>query len=481
LAEDQFTYGTLTARGWDLEGVAFETRDPGDPGRVIGRYAATPPALIAGIIANARAAQADWAARTDADRLALLSRLADRLEERAEAIARAVTLEQGKPIGEARGETGKSIAEFRQMLTFAAQPTGRVHATMRAGVRPITLTRPRGIIAAITPWNFPVLTPLRKIAPALAYGNAILLKPSELTPAAACLVAETATELLPPGLLQIVQGGAPQGRALIQGAGIDGITFTGSVPTGKQIFREAAEGLSELSLELGGKNAAVIHDVTDIPACLDQVAGAAFLCSGQRCTAVSRVIVHHALYDAVLEGLAQRANAAVLGHGLNQGTTMGPLVSEAHLNSVTEHVAQAMQDGATLRAGGSRAEDPALAQGHFFQPTVLAGVAPDSAAAREEIFGPVISVLPYDNTDEAFGILNGVDYGLSAALFSQDRAVIERFRDQARAGMLHVNHGTTPDSNMPFGGIGASGVGAYSVGPSAAQFYTTEHAFYDSV
>ena len=138
------------------------------------------------------------------------------------------------------------------------------------------------------------------------------------------------------------------------------------MPTGKQIFREAAEGLTELSLELGGKNAAVIHDVSDIPACLDQVAGAAFLCSGQRCTAVSRVIVHHALHDAVLEGLAQRANAAVLGHGLNQGTTMGPLVSEAHLNSVTEHVAQAMQDGATLRAGGSRAEDEPWRRGISF-------------------------------------------------------------------------------------------------------------------
>lgn len=481
MAQDWFSYGTLTAHGWEYEGAGFETRDPGEPRCIVGRYVATPPARIAEMINAARGAQADWCARTDADRLAVLAELVRRLEGRGEEIARAVTLEQGKPIGEARGETAKSIAEFRQMLSFAAQPTGQVHATMRAGVIPVTLRRPRGVIAAITPWNFPVLTPLRKIAPALAYGNAILLKPSEMTPAAACLVAEMAAELLPPGLLQVVQGGAGQGSALTQGVGVDGITFTGSVPTGKQIFRDAAEGLAELSLELGGKNAAVIHDPADMQACLDQVSGAAFLCSGQRCTAISRVIVHRDLHDAVLAGLTQRADAAVLGHGLSQGTTMGPLISEAHLSNVASDVAKALHDGATSLAGGSRAEDAALAQGHFFRPTVLAGVASDSAAAREEIFGPVISVLPYDDTEEAFGILNGVDYGLSAALFAQDRAVIAGFRKRARAGMLHVNHGTTPDSNMPFGGIGASGVGAPSVGPGAARFYTTEHAFYDAL
>lgn len=481
MADGLYEYGTLSAGGWHMDGTTFETHDPGDERNCVGRYAVTPPPRIAAMVDEARAAQQDWQRRTDADRLSALARLADRLEERSEEIARAITLEQGKPIGEARGETAKSIAEFRQILAFAAQPTGAVHATMRPGVLPITLRRPRGVIAAITPWNFPVLTPMRKIAPALAYGNAILLKPSDLTPAAACLVAETAAELLPAGLLQIVQGGAAQGAALTQAPGIDGITFTGSVPTGKRIYRDAAEGLAELSLELGGKNAAVIHDSADLAGCLDQVAGAAFLCSGQRCTAISRVIVQRALHDEVLDGLAARAAAAVLGHGLNQGTTMGPLISNPHLDSVAGHVAQAVQDGATVTAGGARAEDEALAHGHFFRPTVLGGVAPDSAAAREEIFGPVISVMAYDDLDEAFGILNGVEYGLTASLFSQDRAVISRFRDEAQSGMLHVNHGTTPDSNMPFGGIKASGVGAYSVGPSAAQFYTTEHAFYDSV
>ncbi|MDE3130073.1 MAG: aldehyde dehydrogenase family protein, partial [Acidobacteriota bacterium] len=257
-----------------------------------------------------------------------------------------------------------------------------------------------------------------------------------------------------------------------------GVTFTGSVATGKRIYALAAENLAEISLELGGKNAAVIHDVKDLDACLDQITTAACMCAGQRCTAISRVIVRRPLLHAVSDGLVKRAERAVLGDGLQPGTTMGPLTNERQLVRVAAMVQAGAKEGAKVLTGGRPARVPGLERGYFYAPTVLADVAPSMSVAREEIFGPVISVLAYDDLDEAFAILNGVEYGLTSALFSGDNSVVQRFVDESENGMLHVNHGTIPDNHMPFGGVKASGVGAYSVGPSAVSFYTTEHSVY---
>jgi aldehyde dehydrogenase (NAD+) len=315
---------------------------------------------------------------------------------------------------------------------------------------------------------------MRKISPAIVFGNAIILKPSEFTPATACLIADTAKGILPDGLLQIVNGGADAGAGLVAARGIDGVTFTGSVATGKRIYAAAAQNLAEISLELGGKNAAVVHDAADLGACLDQISTAAFMCAGQRCTAVSRVLVNRTLLRDVVDGLADRAKRQVLGDGMDPATTMGPLTNEAQLNRVSAMVAAGVKEGARPIAGCEAPAD----KGYFFRPTILADVAPQMSVAREEIFGPVISVLAYDSLDEAISVLNGVEYGLTSALFSNDNAVIQRFVDESESGMIHVNHGTIPDNHMPFGGIKSSGVGAYSVGASAAGFYTTEHSVY---
>jgi aldehyde dehydrogenase (NAD+) len=205
---------------------------------------------------------------------------------------------------------------------------------------------------------------------------------------------------------------------------------------------------------------------------------AACMCAGQRCTAVSRVIVRRGLHDEVVKGLVARAVAFRIGDGLSEGTTMGPLTNARQLESVGKHVDAGVRAGATIATGGQALAIDGCAGGYFFAPTVLTNVAVDNPVAREEIFGPVISVLAYDDVDEAFAILNGVDYGLTSSLFSQDAGVIQRFVDESENGMLHVNHGTIPDNHMPFGGIKNSGVGAYSVGPSAAHFHTTEHSVY---
>lgn len=474
-----FDYGMLHDGRWHAgDGAGFTTHNPARPAELTGRYTMPSARGLDAVLASAVRAQAGWRRTTPIERAARLVRYLDVLATRADEIAMAITREQGKPLAEARNETAKAIAEGRAMAAAAATTEGDVRPSARPGVRNLVTRRPRGVIAAITPWNFPILTPMRKLAPAIAFGNAIVLKPSEFAPAAACIAAEAAAGVLPDGVVQIVNGDAGVGAALVSDARVAGVTFTGSVATGRRIYALAAEHLAEISLELGGKNAAVLNDAPDLAGALDQIMLAACMCAGQRCTAISRVIVRRELHDAAVEGLVTRANAYRLGDGAAPGVTMGPLTTARQLDSVERKVSAGLRAGATLACGGGRVTVDGCDGGYFHSPTVMTNVTPDNPVASEEIFGPVISVLPYDSLDEAFAILNGVDYGLTSALFSQDAAVIRRFIDESENGMIHVNHGTIPDNHMPFGGIKDSGVGAYSVGPSAMHFHTTEHAVY---
>jgi aldehyde dehydrogenase (NAD+) len=456
----------------------FETRNPAKPGQVIASYSPHSPAEVSAALKVARTAQETWAEQNAADRERTLSAFVAALQGRAEDLAEAITLEQGKPLREARGEVAKSISESRFMAAQTLAPIGEVMPSARPGVRSWTMRRPRGVIAGITPWNFPVLTPLRKVMPALAFANAIVLKPSELTPKAALIIENCAKENLPGGLVQCVIGGVEVGRALIGDGEVDAISFTGSVEVGREIYRMAAGNLVEISLELGGKNPAIINDTGNLDGCLDQVFNAAMICAGQRCTSISRIIVAEPLAEAVIAGLVRRAEAAVVGDGMTDGVTIGPLISAAHRDKVAAYVTAAEKDGASLLTGGLPAAGQGLDDGYFYLPTVLSGVRPDSRLFQEEVFGPVLGVTTYDNLDDAFSLANGVRYGLSSSLFSERPEVVERFLAESQSGMLHVNHGTVPDSHMPFGGIKDSGVGAPSVGHGAAAFYTTEHAVY---
>ena len=472
-----FTYGPLVDGAWRESAEEFTTRNPARPAETVGRYGLPAEDVIRDAIAAGRRAQRVFAQLPALERMATIGRFLSAIEERGETIARAITLEQGKILSEARGETVKALAESRIMLARAFESEGAAMPSSRPGFRNMTLHRPRGLIVAVTPWNFPILTPMRKVAPALTFGNAIIVKPSEFAPAAVCLIGDAALATLPPGLLQILPGDGRVAAALCGASGVDGVTFTGSVATGRKVYAAAAAQLAEVSLELGGKNAAVVHDAEDLEHVLDQIAGAAFQCSGQRCTAISRVIVRDTLHDAVVEGLVKRADALCLGDGLEPGVTMGPLTNAAQLARVEEMLAQGVKDGAR-RLGRSLDEAPANDGGYFHRPVILEGVSSEMHVARDEIFGPVISVINYRELDDAFRILNDVEFGLTSSLFSNDHRVVQRFIAEAESGMLHVNHGTIPENHMPFGGVKNSGVGAYSVGPSARAFYATEHSVY---
>ncbi len=458
--------------------TGFETRNPARPDEVVAHYQADNAASIDACMDRARAAQAGWAGTPLATRVHALARWLAAIEQDVDTVAQAITREQGKPLAESRAETAKALREARAMLAFAQGHGGDTLAASRGGYQNLTLRRPRGVVLAIAPWNFPVLTPMRKLVPALVTGNAVVLKPSEATPMAAVVLARLAQGLLPQGVLQLVHGAGDVAAALCSHPDVAAISFTGSVTTGRKVAQAAGAALVPVSLELGGKNAAWIDEVADLERCLDAIHAAAFQCAGQRCTAISRVLAPRHRLDEVVQGLARRADALHLGEGDDPDTTLGPITTAAQWNKIDQLVRAAVAAGARLVCGGTAATVEACPGGRFYTPTILVCEDAANPAVQQEIFGPVLVVQPYTDTDEAVALLNGVAYGLTSSLFSDRFAVVMRYLAEAQTGMLHVNHGTAPDDHMPFVGVKDSGLGTGSVGRSTLDFFTTEHTAY---
>lgn len=455
---------------------AYETVNPANPSEKVGRYGIMSQGDLGRVIEQANAAQAEWAAVPGLERSQRLNAFIDAVEARADELATAGTLEQGKLFRESKGETMKSCAEGRFSVGEAARMGAMAIATGRAGFSNQILRRPRGVIFCISPWNFPISTPMRKICPALAFGNAVVMKPSQFTPAANFMLAEISAEFFPKNLIQVAMVSGRAASEVVASGEVHGVSFTGSVPTGKLVYAAAAQNLIPAQLELGGKNGAILNDSDNLESAITQIMGAAFMTSGQRCTAISRVIVHKDLAAEAKDILAAKAQAMRMGPGMDESTDIGPLCNLPHWNDVCGVTEKAIVEGAKPLAGGAApgsAED-----GYFYTPTILGDVAHNSIGGQQEIFGPVLSVLEYDNFDQAMEMLNGTEFGLTSSLFSNRNDLIQRFLAESQNGMIHVNHGTVPDNNMPFGGIKHSGVGAYSVGPTAVNFYTSEHSAY---
>ncbi len=457
---------------------AYQTVNPARPSEPIGRYAIPSSEETARMIAKANEAQRRWANVPGLERGALLNAFLDDVVARADEIAEAITLEQGKILAEAKAETLKGAAEGRFMVGEAARMGATTTGTGRPGFTNLILRRPRGTIFCISPWNFPAMTPLRKMCPALAFGNAVIMKPSQFTPAACFILQDIARQHLPEDLFQVAMIGGRAASDVIAKAEIHGVSFTGSVETGRMVYSAAAQNLVPVQLELGGKNAAILNDTADLPSAVAQISGAAFQTGGQRCTAISRLLVREDLAEEASSLFTERADAIILGDGMDPASQMGPLCNDAHWRGVCDVTKRAIAEGAIPLAGGAPAGGAGDEGGYFFRPTILGNVQHESTASQVEIFGPVLSILKYETFDQAIEMLNGTEFGLTSALFSDSNALVQRFLRESRNGMMHVNHGTVPDNNMPFGGIKNSGVGAYSVGPTAVNFYTSEHAAY---
>jgi acyl-CoA reductase-like NAD-dependent aldehyde dehydrogenase len=413
-----------------------------------------------------------WGKMSARERGRLVSKLADRLLEKADEVARLETLHNGKPIFESRQIEIPAAAEcFEYYAGWADKIMGET-IPVKGNYLTYTLREPLGVVAAIVPWNFPLLLAAWKVAPALACGNVVILKPASQTPLTAIALGEIAVEVgLPPGVLNVITGpGSTVGQAIVEHPGIDKIAFTGDTSTGKGIMRAAAETLKKITLELGGKSPNIVLPDADLDAALRGATTGIFYGKGEVCAAGSRLLVAKSIKDEFMEKLAARAKKMVAGDPLDPKTRYGALASKKQLETVQRYVEIAKKEGATLVAGGERA-DIGTGKGYFFQPTVFDNVAPESTISREEIFGPVLAAIEFADLDEAIARANDSQYGLAAAVWTRDIKKAHYVARKLQAGTVWINTYNVYDTAAPFGGYKASGFGR-EMSSHALEHYT---------
>jgi len=461
-------------------GNYYVTHNPAHPEEVLGEYPSSGKPDAEAAVAAASSAMAAWGNTPGPQRGAILFRFAQLLEDSRNELGKIVTLEQGKALGEALGEVSRAVVEARYMAGEASRPWGQTYPSERAGFSCQTVAEPLGVVATISPWNFPVVTPVRKIAPAIAFGNTVVFKPASLTAWSAVYLMQLLEKAgLTAGVVNLVIGpGSCVGDCLVADRRVRGISFTGSSDIGGRVAEIAARRLASVQLELGGKNPAVVVDYDDLDGAAREIVSAAFLCSGQRCTALSRVIVSEAQADALVERILCQVSRIKVGDGLAEGTTMGPLISLAQFQIVDGYVRKGIEEGCPVLAGGRPLTENPGRDGYYYAPTIFDRVAPDSPLAREEIFGPVLPVIRVRDAEEAMAVANGTRYGLAAAVFTSRPELIHKFATGIEAGMIHINHGTASQAHVPFGGRKDSGQGAFSIGPTARDFFTNVKAVY---
>ena len=428
-------------------------------------------------ISAAAEAFLDWAAAPAAERARQLEAAAALIASRTEEIAREMTVEMGKPLRESRGEVERAAQILRYFAGEAYRSTGESFEQSATGAQVFTRRRPLGVVALITPWNFPIAIPLWKLAPALVYGNTVVLKPAVDAPATALSVAAAFHEAgLPPGVLNVVTGaGSTVGAALVEDARVAAVSFTGSVAVGEEIRRKAAGTGKRVQLELGGQNPLIVMDDADLRRAVEAAFAGAFFSAGQKCTATRRIYVQSAVYDRFRELLVERIGACRLGDPQDPVTEVGPIVNERQLAQVLAAIERGKAEGGTVLTGGKRVEGGAL----LVEPTLFEHVADHAFLSCEEVFGPVTSLYRFETLDEALRRANAVRFGLSAAVFTSSLATAARVEAEAAAGLIHVNSQTAgADVHVPFGGIKASGYGPHEQGRAAIEFFTDQVTIY---
>jgi betaine-aldehyde dehydrogenase len=427
-------------------------------------------------IAAANAAFRDWRRVTAGERAELLHEIARKLREKTEALATLLTREGGKPLIENRDEMGWSAACFDYYAEIGRNTRGRVIPSVEPSQLALVLKEPYGTVGCIVPWNYPILLMAWKVAPALAAGNTVIIKPSEMTPLSTLACAEL-FDHLPPGVVNIVTGYGDVGRELVTSRGVQMIAFTGSVATGREIARLAAEQIKKVHLELGGKDAFIVAEDADLDVAVPGVAWAALLNAGQVCTSTERVYVQQRIAKPFTDRLVEYVRSLRLGHGLDPQTDLGPVIGEQYRAKVEEHVAEARSRGAQILTGGQRPAQ--FERGYFYEPTVLTNVDHSHRIMREETFGPTIPIMTFDRFDEAIALVNDSDYGLGANLYTHDPKKVKQYYEEVKAGTLWINDPLTDNDAGPFGGMKLSG-GARELGEEGLEeFMETKHVHWD--
>jgi aldehyde dehydrogenase (NAD+) len=442
--------------GASLSGKTYDKHSPWRPSQVTGTYPASDATDAQAAVEAAQAAFPGWAGLPAQARAAFFFKAADAIEARVERIAQDMTAEMGKPLREARMEAARAAAILRYSAGEAFRPVGEVFEPSVANQTLYTRRRPLGVVGLITPWNFPIAIPVWKLAPALIYGNTVVLKLGYEAPRTGLHVAECFAEAgLPAGVLNVITGaGSTVGAELVRNTGVRAISFTGSVAVGQAVRNEATARNCRVQLELGGHNPLLVMADAELDRAVEGTFAGAFWSAGQKCTATRRIYAHESVYDAFREKLLARIASSKVGDPAEE---------------ILAAVERGVSDGGKVLAGGTRADD----DGYLIPPTLLEGVPDGSYLSCQEVFGPVTSLYRFTTLDEALERANAVEFGLSAAVYTRDLHVVQRFANELQAGILHVNSQTAgADVHVPFGGLKGSAWGPHEQGRAAMEFYT---------
>jgi alpha-ketoglutaric semialdehyde dehydrogenase len=473
------TYDNLIAGEWVGGASTVADVNPSDLTDVVGEFSVADEAQVDAAIAAATDAAPAWASATPAERFAVLERVGLDLEARAAELGELLSREEGKPRAEGVGEVLRASQIFRFFAGEALRIPGEHVRSVRPGVDVEVLREPLGVVGVITPWNFPIAIPAWKIAPALAYGCTVVFKPAELVPASAWSLVDACVRAgLPRGVLNLVVGpGRVVGERMLHDARVRGVTFTGSQAVGAGVAKSLAARFGKYQLEMGGKNPLVVLDDADLDIAVECAVQGAFFQTGQRCTASSRLIVTDGMHDRFVEATIERMRSLRVGHALQEGTDIGPVVSADQLQQDLDYLTIARDEGAELLQGGAVLERET--EGYFLEPALFVGTTSEMRVNREEIFGPVASVVRAADADEALALANDTDFGLSAGVCTTSLALASRFRDGLQAGIVTVNLPTAGvDFHVPFGGAKGSSSGSREQGRYAVEFFTTVKTAY---
>jgi 2,5-dioxopentanoate dehydrogenase len=463
-------------------GETFTVENPADTSEVVGEFQKAGPGDVEDAVAAAAAAQPDWGDTPGGDRGAILTETAELLAERKDELTERLTREEGKTHAEAGGEVQRAIDIFHYYGQKALEFRGTVKGTSGPDTKLYTVQEPVGVAALITPWNYPIAIPVWKLAPALAAGNAAVLKPASAAPGVAHAVFEALDAAgLPDGVANYVSGsGSTVAQPLIEHDDVDAVSFTGSSQVGESVYEDAALAGKRVQTEMGGKNPTIVSPSADLDEAVELVGTGAFGVTGQACTACSRAIVHEDVHDEFVDKIVEHAESIEVGPG--DEYDMGPHVTRSELEGTLDYVEVGEREGATLETGGEELTCGRFEDGHFVSPAVFSGVESDMRLSQEEIFGPVLGVIEVSDFDEALQVANDVDYGLSASIVTNDYTEANRFIEEIEAGVAKVNDKTTGlDLHVPFGGFKRSSSETWrEQGDAGLDFYTISKTVYEN-